>query len=98
MRPFYEDTSSAKIITKDRAIHRALRSFSEKPAAEYELRRYFEEGMFIVLDRFRTRKEALVAKSFAEIEDPRWGIAVVAVTPIWKYEQYYLSKYENDRG
>lgn len=98
MRPFYEDTSSAKIITKDRSIHRALRTFSEKPAAEYEVRRYFKDGEYEVLDRFHTRKEALVAKSFAEMEDPRWGISVVAVTPLWKYKDFLLSKYETARG
>lgn len=93
MRPFYEDSSAAVTLTKDRSIHRALRTFSEKPAAEYELRRYFRDSEYEVLDRFHTRKEALVAKAFAEIEDPRWGVSVVAVTPLWKYKDYLLSKY-----
>jgi len=93
MRPFYEDSSAAVVLSKDRAIRRALRNFSEKPAAEYEVRRYFKDSEYEVLDRFHTKKEALVAKSFAEIEDPRWGIAVVAVTPLWKYKDFLLNKY-----
>ncbi|MBO5957310.1 MAG: hypothetical protein J6Q39_07125 [Bacteroidales bacterium] len=93
MRPFYEDSSAAVTLTKDRAIHWALRNFSEKPAFEYEVRRYFRDSEYEVLDRFHTKKEALVAKSFAEIEDPRWGISVVAVTPLWKYKEFLLNKY-----
>lgn len=93
MRPFYEDSSAAVTLTKDRAIHRALRAFSEKPAFEYEVRRYFKDSNYEVLDRFHTKKEALVAKSFAEMEDPRWGISVVAVTPLWKYKEFLLNKY-----
>lgn len=90
MRSFYEDSSAAVTLTNDRAIHRALRTFSERPVAEYEVRRYFRDSEYEVLDRFSNREEALVCKSFAEIEDPRWGVAVVAVMPLWKY----FSKYE----
>lgn len=98
MRPFYEYSSAAVTLTKDRSIHRALRAFSEKPAAEYEVRRYFRDSEYEVIDRFHTRKEALVCKSFSEMEDPRWGVSVVAVTPLWKYKDFLLSKYENARG
>lgn len=93
MRRFFDDSSAAVVLSRDRGIHRALRTFSEKPAYEYEVRRYFKDTEYEVLDRFHTKKEALVAKSFAEIEDSRWGIAVVAVTPLWKYKDYLLNKY-----
>ena len=93
MRRFFDDSSAAVTLTKDQAIHRALRTFSEKPVYEYEVRRYFRDAEYVVLDRFRNKNEALVAKSFAEIEDPRWGISVVAVTPLWKYQEFLRSKY-----
>lgn len=94
MKRFFEDSSAAVVLSRDRAIKRHLRTLSEKPASEYEVRRYFKNSEYEVIDRCHTKKEALVVKAFAEIEDPRWGVAVVAVTPLWKYKEYLLNKYE----
>lgn len=79
MKRFYEDSSQAKILSKDRSIHCALRYFSQKPFSHYELRDYSKSPYFVV-NTFQTKQAAMVAKSFHEIQ---YGahFAVVAVDP-----------------
>lgn len=79
MKRFYEDSSHAKILSKDKSIHCALRYFSQKPLHHYELRDYSKTPYF-VLNTFVTKNAALAAKSFHEIQEG-CHFAVVAVDP-----------------
>ena len=78
MNRFFEDSSQAKILSKDKDIHRALRNMGNKCFMLYQLRQYQRDGSYIMLDVFTNRKAAEVAKSFADI---RLGspTAIVAV-------------------
>lgn len=78
MKKFFEDSSAAKILSKDRAIHNAVKTMSRFFPDEFELRKYNRDGSYEVIDIFTTRKGAEVAKSFAEIELGQ-PIAIVAV-------------------
>ena len=62
MRPFYEDSSSAKILTPDRKIHRALKNLS----ASFKWFTVYVDGQPAV--RFDNREAARVRKAFLELE------------------------------
>lgn len=78
MRPFYEDSSAAKMFTPETSYRYALRHMSNSAPTMYELRQYNRDGSYNLIDAFFTRKSAEVAKSFADI---RLGqpTAIVAV-------------------
>lgn len=67
MRRFFDDTSSAKMLTPEISYRYALRHMSNMASTSYELRKYNNDGSYDVLDTFLTRKSAEVAKSFADI-------------------------------
>lgn len=67
MRPFFEDTSSAKMLTPEVSYRYAIKHMSSKNLC-YQLRKYNRDGSYDLLDIFTTRKAAEVAKSFADIE------------------------------
>lgn len=80
MKKFYEDSSQAKILSKDKDIKYALRHFRRQGIVEYELREYFPNGNYGLVDSFTTKQGAQVAKEFAVMQyGPHF--AVVAVTP-----------------
>ena len=83
MRPFYEDSSAAKMFTPEISYRYALRHMSNMQWCGYELRKYNRDGSYELLDIFVTRKGAEVAKSFADIELGQ-PTAIVAVDP-FKY-------------
>lgn len=71
MKRFFEDSSQAKILSKDKSIRCALRYLTQKPELGYELRRYYQvDGKWNhdLLGIYATRKAAEVAKSFKEIQ------------------------------
>ena len=68
MRPFYEDSSAAKMLTPELSYRYAIRHMSNMQCCGYELRKYNRDGSYDLLDTFVTRKGAEVAKSFADIE------------------------------
>lgn len=78
MRPFYEDSSAAKMLTPELSYRYALKHMNNMAPTSYELRKYNRDGSYDILDTFFTRKSAEVAKSFADI---RLGqpTAIVAV-------------------
>lgn len=82
MRPFYENSSAAKMITPELSYRYALKHMSNPVRSMYALRQYQSDGSYIVLDVFTTRKAAEVAKSFADI---RLGkpTAIVGITRGW---------------
>lgn len=67
MRPFYEDSSAAKMLTLELSYRYAIKHMSSKNLC-YHLRKYNPDGSYELLDIFTTRKAAEVAKSFADIE------------------------------
>ena len=67
MRPFFEDSSAAKMFTPEISYRYALRHMSNMMEYCYELRKYNKDGSYEVLDTFYSRKSAEVAKSFADI-------------------------------
>lgn len=79
MKKFYEDSSQAKILSKDRAIHCALRYFSQKPFSHYELRDYSKTPYFVI-NTFITKEAAIAAKEFHALQQGA-HFAVVAVDP-----------------
>lgn len=85
MRPFYEDSSSAKMLTPELSYRYAMRHMSNMQATSYELRQYNRDGSYKVIDIFTTRKGAEVAKSFADIElgQPTAIVAVIDHPYIW---------------
>jgi len=68
MRPFYEDSSAAKMLTPELSYRYALRHMSNMQCCGFELRKYNNDGSYDILDVFTTRKSAQVAKSFADIQ------------------------------
>lgn len=62
MRPFYEDSSAAKILTPDRKIHRALKNLS----ASFDWFVVYVDGH--PAGRFEKREAARVRKAFLELE------------------------------
>lgn len=81
MKKFFEDSSQAKTLSKDRDIHFAVKRMSKNEAiVEYELREYFPNGSYGLVDSFVTKQGAQIAKAFAEVQ---YGchFAIVAVTP-----------------
>ena len=62
MRPFYEDSSAAKILTPDRKIHRALKKLSPS----FDWFAVYVDGQ--PAGRFEKREAARVRKAFLEIE------------------------------
>lgn len=68
MRPFFEDISSAKMLTPEISYRYAIKHMSNKQWSGYQLRKYNNDGSYDVIDVFVTRKAAEVAKSFADIE------------------------------
>lgn len=91
MRKFFEDSSQAKILSKDKDIRYAVRHMSKKNVPmEYELREYFPDGNYGLVDSFTTKQGALIAKEFATLQyGPHF--AVVAVTPIYMRRKVNLS-------
>lgn len=85
MRPFFEDSSAAKILSKDRDIHNAVKTMRKFFPDEFELRKYNRDGSYDVIDIFTTRKGAEVAKSFADLEldQPTAIVAVINHPYIW---------------
>ena len=79
MKRFYEDSSQAKTLSKDRSIHCALRYFSQKPFSHYELRDYSKSPYFVI-NSFITKEAAIAAKEFHVLQDGN-HFAVVAVDP-----------------
>lgn len=80
MRPFCETSSSAKTLTNDKLIGRALRSSRMPMIHGYEVRKYNPDGSYNFLMFFISKQGAKVYKSFYEIEhDER--LAIVAVSP-----------------
>lgn len=67
MKKFFEDTSSSKMLTPELSYRYALKHMSNMSSCMYQLRQYNNDGTFIVLDIFTSRKSAEVAKSFADI-------------------------------
>lgn len=67
MKKFFEDSSQAKILSKDRDIHYAVKRMGNKNFMLYQLRQYQSDGSYIMLDVFTNRRAAEVAKSFADI-------------------------------
>ena len=82
MKKFYEDSSQAKTLSKDKDIKYALRHFRNKMEVIYELREYFSDGTYLLVDSFFTRESARVAKEFAVLQCGQ-NYAVVAVTPTY---------------
>ena len=78
MRPFFEDTSSAKMLTPEVSYRYAIKHMGNMSSVLYQLRQYNKDATYTLLDVFTTRKAAEVAKSFADI---RLGqpTAIVAV-------------------
>lgn len=83
MRPFFEDTSSAKMLTPEISYRHAIKHMSNMQWSGYQLRKYNNDGSYEILDVFVTRKAAEVAKSFADLELGQ-PTAIVAVDP-FKY-------------
>ena len=78
MKKFYEDSSQAKTLSKDRDIKYALRHFKNMQEVVYELREYFPDGTYRLVDSFHTRESARVAKEFAVLQcGPNFAIVVV---------------------
>lgn len=94
MRPFYEDSSAAKMFTPELSYRYGIKHMKNTAPAEYELRDYSRrsEGRdYELVDSFVTKGGALLAKSFAEFETGMFTYAVVAVTP-----DYMRGGVEND--
>lgn len=89
MRPFYEDSSAAKMLTPELSYRYALRHMSNMQCCAYELRKYNREGSYDLIDTFVTREGAEVAKSFADIELGQ-PTAIVAVDSF----HYLMAKYK----
>lgn len=68
MRPFCETSSSAKTLTNDKAIGRALHSSRFPMIDGYEVRKYDTKGEYRVIKFFTSKQAARVFKSFFEIE------------------------------
>ena len=85
MRPFYEDSSAAKMLTPELSYRYAMKHISDFHPNEYELRKYNRDGSYDVIDIFTTRKGAEVAKSFADLElgQPTAIVAVYKHPYIW---------------
>ena len=80
MRRFFDDTSSAKMLTPELPYRYAIKHMSNMQCSGYELRKYNRDGTYEIIDNFVTRKAAEVAKSFADIELGQ-PTAIVAVDP-----------------
>ena len=90
MKKFYEDSSQAKILSKDKDIKYALRHFRNYGVVEYELRDYSPDGSYKLVDSFTTKQGALIAKEFAVLQyGPHF--AVVAVAPDYMRRKTQLS-------
>lgn len=91
MKKFFEDSSQAKILSKEKDIRYAVRHMSKKNVpVEYELREYFPDGNYGLVDSFTTKQGALIAKEFAVLQyGPHF--AVVAVTPVYMRRKVNLS-------
>jgi len=90
MRPFYEDSSAAKMLTPELSYRYALRHMSNMEPTAYQLRKYNNDGSYDVIDTFVTRKGAEVAKSFADIELGQ-PTAIVGVNPSYSFIKSHLS-------
>lgn len=77
MRPFCETSSSAKTLTDDKKIGKALRSARFPMIDGYEVRSYNTRGNYQIIKFFTSKKSARVFKSFYEIEHGE-PLAIVA--------------------
>lgn len=90
MKRFYEDSSQAKTLSKDKDIKNALRHFRSMQELVYELREYFPDGTYRLVDSFHTKKSARIAKEFAVLEHGA-NFAIVAVDAIFYYRKAKIS-------
>ena len=82
MKKFFEDSSQAKMLTPELSYRYALKHMKNTAPVEYELREYFPNGSYGLVNSFATKQAALVAKEFAVLQyGPHF--AVVAVTPTY---------------
>ena len=86
MRPFYEDSSAAKILTPARKIHRALKNMS----ASFDWFVVYVDGQ--PAGRFEKREAARVRKAFLELET---GKSVVIKG---EYDKFYYLRDEDLRN
>ena len=88
MRPFFEDTSSSKMLTQELSYRYAIRHSRNTALTMYELRDYSRKTPYqdyFLLNAFQTKQAALVAKSFGELELGH-ALCVVAVDPYFRSE------------
>lgn len=77
MRRFYDDSSQAKTLSKDRSIHFAVKYFTQKPLQHFELRDYSKSPYFVI-NTFVTRATAVAAKEFHVLQEgPHFAVVAV---------------------
>lgn len=77
MRPFCETSSSAKTLTDEKKIGKALRSSRFPMIDLYEVRIYNSRGDYQIIRSFKSKQAARVFKSFHEFERGE-RVAIVA--------------------
>lgn len=88
MKKFFEDTSSSKMLTPELSYRNAMRHMRNTALTMYELRDYTRKTPYqdyVILNAFQTKKSALVAKSFGELQLGH-TLCVVAVDPYFRSE------------
>lgn len=88
MKKFFEDTSSSKMFTPELSYRFGVRNMHNTALTMYELRDYTRKTPYqdyFLLNAFQTKRAALVAKSFGELELGH-TLCVVAVDPYFRSE------------
>ena len=88
MKKFFEDTSSAKMLTPELSYRNGMRHMRNTAPTMYELRDYTRKTDYLdyfLLNAFQTKQSALVAKSFGELQLGH-ALCVVAVDPYFRSE------------